>query len=160
VKVAGTTRREFVQQTALSAAALCARPLEALAAARRAFEEQQQNAAALDAAAVRKFSSQVAGHVITPETPDYDSARLMFNRAFDKHRALIVRCAGATDVACSLEFAQSQNLPLAVHAGGHNRAGFSVCDGGVVIDLSGMNHVNVDSQKHVREQRRAQWCAT
>jgi FAD/FMN-containing dehydrogenase len=58
-------------------------------------------------------------------------------------------CAGAADVARALEFAQKQNLPLAVRGGGHNRAGFSVCDGGMVIDLSGMNRVQVDAGKRV-----------
>jgi len=144
-----TTRRHFVQQTAFTAAALCASPIKAFAGSPRMFEQGEQNAAPLDAAAIRKFASQISGHVITPETPDYESARLIFNRAFDRRPALIVRCAGAPDVARALEFAQNQNLPLAVRGGGHNRAGFSVCDGGVVIDLAGMNRVDVDAGKRV-----------
>src|SRR5580692_10162757 len=144
-----TTRRQFVQQTAFAAAALCEYPIKTLAGTRRMFEAPEQNAAPLDAAAIRKLVSQISGHVITPETPDYESARLVFNRAFDRRPALIVRCAGASDVARALDFAQNQNLPLAVRGGGHNRAGFSVCDGGVVIDLSGMNRVEVDAGKRV-----------
>ena len=144
-----STRREFVRRTALAAAALCGRPFEALARARWIFEARGQNAAPPDAAAIRKLASEITGHVITPETPDYESARLIFNRAFDQRPALIVRCAGAADVARALEFAQKQNLPLAVRGGGHNRAGFSVCEGGVVIDLSGMNRVEVDAGKRV-----------
>jgi hypothetical protein len=144
-----TTRREFVQQTALAAAALYGRPIKALAESRRIFEARQQNATPLDAATIRKLVSQISGHVITPETPDYESARLIFNRAFDRRPALIVRCAGAPDVARALEFAQNQNLSLAVRGGGHNRAGFSVCDGGLVIDLSEMNRVEVDAGKRV-----------
>lgn len=58
-------------------------------------------------------------------------------------------CATASDVARALEFAQNRNLPLAVRGGGHNRAGLSVCDDGVVIDLSGMNRVEVDARKRV-----------
>ena len=143
------TRRQFVQQTALAAAALYGHPIKELAGAQRIFEAHEQNAVALDAAAIRKLVSQISGHVITPETPDYESARLLFNRAFDRRPALIVRCAGAPDVARALEFAQNQNLPLAVRGGGHNRAGFSVCDGGMVIDLSGMNRVEVDAGKRV-----------
>jgi FAD binding domain/Berberine and berberine like len=143
-----TTRRQFVQQTAFAAAALCESPIKALAGTQRMFEAREPNAAALDAAAIQKLVSQISGHVITPETPDYESARLVFNRAFDRRPALIVRCAGAPDVARALEFAQNQNLPLAVRGGGHNRAGFSVCDGGVVVDLSGMNRVEVDAGKH------------
>ena len=53
------------------------------------------------------------------------------------------------DVARALEFAQNHNLPLAVRGGGHSRAGFGVCDGGVVIDLSGMQRVEVDPGKRV-----------
>jgi FAD/FMN-containing dehydrogenase len=144
-----TTRRRFVQQTAFVAAALCGHPIKALAGARRMFEAGEQNSPPLDAAAIRKLVSQIGGHVITPESPDYESARLLFNRAFDRRPALIVRCAGGPDVARALEFAQNQNLPLAVRGGGHNRAGFSVCDGGVVIDLSAMNRVEVDAGKRV-----------
>jgi FAD binding domain/Berberine and berberine like len=147
--MAFTTRRQFVQQTAFAAAALRGSPIKALAGTRRMFEAREQNAAPLDAAATRKLVSQISGHIITPETPDYESARLVFNRAFDRRPALIVRCAGASDVARTLDFAQNQNLPLAVRGGGHNRAGFSVCDGGVVIDLSGMNRVEVDASKRV-----------
>ncbi|HEV3253462.1 MAG TPA: FAD-dependent oxidoreductase, partial [Candidatus Acidoferrales bacterium] len=147
--MARITRREFVQQTAIGAAALYGSRIEALGGARGIFEAREQNAAPLDAAAIRKLVSQVSGHVITPETPDYESARLIFNRAYDRRPAVIVRCAGAPDVARALEFAQKQNLPLAVRGGGHNRAGFSVCDDGVVIDLSGMNRVEVDAGKRV-----------
>jgi FAD binding domain/Berberine and berberine like len=147
--MARTTRRQFVQQAAFAATALYGRPIKALAGARRIFEAYEQNAAPLDAATIRKLVSQISGHVITPATPGYESARLVFNRAFDRHPALIVHCAGAPDVARALEFAQNQNLPLAVRGGGHNRAGFSVCDGGVVIDLSGMNRVEVDAGKRV-----------
>jgi hypothetical protein len=147
--MAPTTRRQFVRQMAFAAAALYGRPIEALAGTRRMFEARERNAAPLDATAIGKLVSQISGHVITPETPDYESSRLVFNRAFDRRPALIVRCAGAPDVARALEFAQNQNFPLAVRGGGHNRAGFSVCDGGVVIDLSGMNRVEVDASKRV-----------
>ncbi|HMI50393.1 MAG TPA: FAD-binding oxidoreductase [Candidatus Saccharimonadales bacterium] len=144
-----TTRRQFVQQTAFAAAALCGSPLKALAGARRMFEAREQNAAPLDPTAIRKLVSQISGHVITPETPDYESARLVFNRAFDRRPAVIVRCAGAPDVAQALEFAQTQNLPLAVRGGGHSRIGFGMCDRGVVIDLSAMKRVEVDAGKRV-----------
>jgi FAD/FMN-containing dehydrogenase len=80
---------------------------------------------------------------------DYDSARHIFNRAFDKHPALIARCANASDVARALTFAREQHLPLAVRGGGHNRAGLSVCDDGVVIDLSNLNQVEVEPHNRI-----------
>jgi hypothetical protein len=144
-----TTRRRFVQQTALAAATLYAHPIQALAEARQLFQAREQNASPLDPAAIRKLASELTGHVITPDAPDCESSRLIFNLAFDRRPALIVRCVGAPDVARAIEFAQNRNLLLAVRGGGHSRAGFSLCDGGVVIDLSGMNRVQVDAGKRV-----------
>jgi FAD/FMN-containing dehydrogenase len=144
------TRRRFVQQTAVSAAAaLYGRPMNALAGPRLIFEERGQTGARLDAAAIRKLASEVTGHMITPEAANYESSRLVENRAYDRHPTLIVRCASASDVARTLDFAQKQNLPLAVRAGGHSAAGFGVCDEGVVIDLSGMKRIEVDVDKRV-----------
>src|SRR5581483_4277662 len=142
-----TTRRQFVQQTELTAAVLYGQPVRARL--KDIAEGPGQNPAPVDAASIRKLASRINGHVITPEAGEYEAARLVFNRAFDRHPALIVRCAGSSDVARALDFAQARNLPLAVRAGGHSRVGFSMCDGGVVIDLSAMKRVDVDPAKRV-----------
>ncbi len=120
-----------------------------MGAPRWLFGVNKENGDPLDAEAIRKLASYITGHVITPETSEYGAARSIFNLAFDRRPAVIVRCASASDVARTLEFAQTQNLPLAVRAGGHSRLGFGMCDGGVVIDLSAMNGVEVDSGKRV-----------
>src|SRR5215469_8979122 len=143
------SRRHFVRQTAFAAAGLCGRPIEAFAAAWPILETGEQNAAPFDAAAIHKLTAEITGQVITPEVSGYESARLIFNRAFDLHPALIVRCADSLDVARVLEFAQSQKAQLAVRGGGHSRLGYAMCDGGVVVDLSGMNRVEVDARKRV-----------
>jgi hypothetical protein len=144
-----TTRRKFVKQVAFAAAALEGRPIAALRNASKILQSRLQAASSLDATAIQKLASEITGRVIPVNAPDYESSRLVFNRAFDQRPALIVRCAGANDVARSLEFAQHLSLPLAVRGGGHRRAGFGVCDGGVVIDLSGMKRVEVDKDKRV-----------
>ena len=143
------SRREFIQQTAFAAASLYRCPVEAIAKAKRMLETGQGNAASFDAAAVRKLASEIAGHVITPDASEYESARLVENRAFDRRPAIIVRCANSSDVARALDFCQRPNLPVAVRGGGHSAAGYGVCDGGVVIDLSGMKRVEVDARKRV-----------
>jgi hypothetical protein len=74
--MAPTTRRQFVQQTALAAAAIYGSPINLLGAGRQIFGGREQNAAPVDAAAIRKLTSQISGHVITPEAPDYESSRL------------------------------------------------------------------------------------
>ena len=141
------TRRQFVQQTALAAAALYRRPvgypLKDIA------EGPEQNPAPVDAASIRKLASRINGQVITQGAAEYESARLVFNRAFDRRPAVIVRCAGPSDVARALDFAQTKDLPLAVRGGGHSRVGFGMCDGGVVIDFSGMKRVEVNTVKRV-----------
>lgn len=143
------TRRGFIQQTALGATALYECRSKVLADVQRRFESHEQNAAPLDSAAIRRLGSTIVGSVITPDGSEYEAARLIFNRAFDLHPAVIVRCAGLSDVVRALEFAQRQKVPLAVHGGGHSRLGFGMCDGGVVIDLSAMKRVEVDAGKRV-----------
>jgi FAD/FMN-containing dehydrogenase len=142
-----TTRRQFVQQAALAAAALYRRPVGSLL--KDLAEGPRQNAAPVDAASIQKLVSGINGRVITPEAAEYESARLVFNRAFDRRPAVIVRCVGPSDVARALDFAQTRNLPLAVRSGGHSRVGFGMCDGGMVIDLSGMKRVEVNTVKRV-----------
>ena len=129
------TRKQFVQQVAFTAAAVYGRSIKMLSGARPIFGAREQNAPPLNAAAVRKLASEISGRVITPEASDYGSSRLVENRAFDRHPALIVRCASPSDVVRTLDFAQRQSLPLAVRGGGHSAAGYGACDGGVVIDL-------------------------
>ena len=142
------TRRHFVRQTAF-AAALCGRPLWARGESPWFFNADKLNGAPADPQTIRKLASQIVGQVITPEAVDYDAARSIFNLAYDRRPAVIVRCGGPSDVARALDFAQAQHLPVAVRAGGHSRLGFGMCDGGVVVDLSAMKRVEVDPGKRV-----------
>ena len=144
------TRRQFVKQASIASAALCAvETSPILGAFAQSTGHPEAEFKAPNSAAMRAFASRISGHVITPGVPEYDAARIVFNRAFDRHPAMIVRCANASDVARSLEFAQVQKLPLAIRGGGHSRAGFGVCDGGVVIDLSRMARAEIDDTRRV-----------
>jgi hypothetical protein len=146
--MAPITRRRLAQLTA-AASAFWGCQLSALGGSRGLFNAGKQDVTPIEAEAIRKLSSSIVGRVITPEGSDYDAARSIFNQAFDRHPAVIVRCAGPSDVARTLEFARTRQLPLAVRAGGHSRLGFGMCDGGVVIDLSAMKRVAVDTDKRV-----------
>lgn len=142
-------RREFIQHAGASLAALGAYPFAARTANSGTPDTRSQTIPPFDVGATRSLASKIDGHLVTPEGPNYESARLVFNRAFNRHPALIIYCASASDVARGLEFAQNSNLPIAVRGGGHNRAGLSTCDNGVVLDLSGMNQVTVDVASRV-----------
>jgi hypothetical protein len=56
---------------------------------------------------------------------------------------LILRPAGAEEVAEALAFARKQDVPLAIRSGGHGISGRSTNDGGIVIDLGRLNRVEV-----------------
>jgi FAD/FMN-containing dehydrogenase len=98
----------------------------------------------LGEATVAELRSAIAGTVTLPGDPDYEAARRIWNHAIDRNPAMIVRCTGTADVVAGVRFARSEGLPIAVRGGKHSVAGFSTCDDGVVLDLSGMNAVNVD----------------
>jgi len=144
-----TTRRQFIRRTAVAAAFLSGLPTGTRAGAGGAFPPPERSAATVDPAAIRRLASGLTGRLITPEAPEYESSRLVFNRAFDLRPALIVRCGSASDVTRTLDFGQKHDLPLAVRGGGHSRLGYGMCDGGVVIDLSAMKRVEVGAGKRV-----------
>jgi hypothetical protein len=89
------------------------------------------------------------GELIRPGDIGYDKARRVWNGAIDKYPALICRCADRSDITRALEFAHQHDLPVAVRSGGHSFSGYSVCDGGIVIDLSRMKGIRVDPVKRV-----------
>ena len=84
------------------------------------------------------------GEVLFPGTPAYDAARTVWNGMIDHHPALIVRCATVTDVVTAVRMARERELEIGVRCGGHNIAGHAVPDGGLMIDLTGLDRVTVD----------------
>lgn len=109
--------------------------------------------AVLREAAIAELSDALRGELLRPGQEDYDRARSIWNGLVDKHPALIARCAAADDVAHSVRFAREHELGLAVRGGGHNIAGKSVCDGGLMVDLSPMKGVHIDpGRRTVRAQ--------
>ena len=89
--------------------------------------------------------AQLNGDLITPGDPNYDEARQVFFKGFDKRPLAVARVAGADDVAAVVNAAREGGIELAVRSGGHSRAGYGTVDGGLVIDLSGMDGVEIDS---------------
>ena len=98
---------------------------------------------AIDPAAV--LAERLTGEVITADHPEYETARRVWNGMIDKRPAAIARCADADDVATAVRYATEHGLPLAVRGGGHNVAGTSLVDDGLVIDLSAMRGVHLDA---------------
>jgi FAD/FMN-containing dehydrogenase len=84
------------------------------------------------------------GQIIGPDDGNYEEAREVFNGMIDRRPAVIARCANRDDVVLAVGFARDHGLLLAVRGGGHNGAGLGTCDGGLVVDLSGLKDISVD----------------
>jgi len=101
----------------------------------------------LEKAAINELADSLSGSVLLSGHPSYDNVRKIWNGMHDKHPALIARCTNARDISHAVTFARERELLVAVRGGGHSWPGKSVCDGGLMIDLSLMNSVDVDPDK-------------
>jgi hypothetical protein len=108
------------------------------------MSQSQPIEAAIGDEAVAGFATRMRGACFTPGDAGYDDARIVWNGSIDKRPAVIARCSGVADVIDAVNFARANDLLVAVRGGGHNVAGNSVCDGGIVIDLGAMNAARVD----------------
>ncbi|HEX5993814.1 MAG TPA: FAD-binding oxidoreductase [Jiangellales bacterium] len=94
--------------------------------------------------AFQRFRGAFRGALLRPDEEGYDEARRVWNGAIDRKPALIARCAGSDDVVAAVRFAREYDLFVSVRGGGHSVAGYGVCDGGLMIDLSLLKAVRVD----------------
>jgi FAD/FMN-containing dehydrogenase len=91
---------------------------------------------------ISDLRSAFGGKVIAPGDDDYDAARTIFPGGFDRHPALIVRVAGAPDVARVFDLAREKDLGVSVRGGGHTP--LCVADGAIMIDLRSLTGIDID----------------
>ena len=87
---------------------------------------------------------QFKGDLLRPGQSGFEDARVIWNGMVARTPALIARCADISDVQNVIRAASETGILTAVRCGGHSLAGFSTCDGGLVIDLTRMRQVTVD----------------
>lgn len=111
-----------------------------------------------DEAALRALRQLMGDRVLAPGTAGYEEARQIWNGRFDRRPGAIARCGDTADVKKVVDAARERHLLVAVRSGGHDYAGNSMCDGGLVIDLSAMTRVTVDADaRSVRVEPAARW---
>ena len=103
---------------------------------------------------ISNLRASLNGKVIGSDDARYDDVRRVFFTGFDRRPAAIVRVGDASDVARVVTLARETGVELAVRSGGHSRAGYGTSEGGIVLDLSAMNAVEVDADG------RAAWAQT
>lgn len=86
----------------------------------------------------------VDGTVSSPGDPTYDEAVHIWNADIDRRPAVVAGCTSPADVAAALGVARSHGLAVSIRGGGHSYAGYALCDGGVMVDLTPLKDVTVD----------------
>src|SRR5438270_7117337 len=103
----------------------------------------------LDETALAELQGGFRGEITGRNDPTYDEHRKVWNGSIDRRPAVVARCAGADDVVAALRLAREDGLAIAVRSGGHSFPGLSVCDDGLVVDLSLMKGIRVDPAARV-----------
>jgi FAD/FMN-containing dehydrogenase len=109
------------------------------------MERTSPSAGAIDDRTLQELQSGFQGRLVRRGDADYDQVRAVFNGMIDRYPTLIASCTTSNDVVAAVNFARKHGLTVAVRGGGHNGGGLGTCDGGLVIDLSPMNSVEVDA---------------
>lgn len=98
----------------------------------------------LEAEAIPTLDAKLSGGAYRAGEPEFEEARTLWNGMVHTTPALVLRCMGTADVVSAMRFVRERGLLFSVKGAGHNIAGKSLCEGGVVIDLSHMKGIHVD----------------
>ena len=96
-----------------------------------------------------KLRETLYGRVIAPGDAEYDEARTTFYGGYDRRPMAIIRPTNVNEVALVISLARDNGLDLAVRSGGHSVAGHCVSDGGLVLDLAGMQALDIDPDRRI-----------
>ena len=96
-------------------------------------------------AAAKELRAIMQGKVVLPGDAEYEGARRVWNGVVNREPALIALCETVQDIRAAVREARAQGLPLSVRGGGHDWAGRALRHNGLVIDLTRMRQVQVDT---------------
>jgi FAD/FMN-containing dehydrogenase len=105
----------------------------------------------LDSGLIQNLRNDFHGELVTPSDSNYDSDRRVWNGMIDKRPGLIAKCSNTSDVVACVNFSRDHDVLVSVRGGGHNYAGKSVCNDGLVIDLSRMKKIRIDPKEQTAD---------
>lgn len=116
--------------------------------------------AASDASAVTETSvsgphgakcpeAKLTGRIVRPHDPGYTDARLGWDQLFSHYPLVIVFAQNTQDVVNALTWARQNDVALRIRSGRHSLEGWSNVDSGLVIDISELKSVHIDSAARV-----------
>ncbi|WP_245837338.1 FAD-dependent oxidoreductase [Virgibacillus phasianinus] len=93
--------------------------------------------------------TELTGRIIRRGDPGYPEARKNFNLYYSKFPEAIVFCEEEKDVLNALKYVRESKVPFRVRSGRHSYQNFSLLDNGIVIDISELNAIKVDTSKDI-----------
>ena len=105
--------------------------------------------AATKADPLQRLRSSVQGAVIEKNTPYYEPWRqsmIWQYRKFERFPDLIVQARSEDDVVAAVNFARETGVKITTRSGGHSWSGCYLRDGGVLLDVSRFQQVNMDTK--------------
>src|SRR6185503_16391409 len=99
----------------------------------------------LDDSHLDALGSDLDGSLLRPDDDGYAESVSLWNGMITKRPAIVARAASVDDVVRTVRFSADHDVELSIRGGGHNIAGLALCDGGVTLDMSGRNAVEVDA---------------
>ena len=99
--------------------------------------------------ALAGLKTRLRGPVFTSAEAAYEESRTLWNAMIDRKPALVVRPLGTADVIACVQFAREHDLLLSIKGGGHNIAGLAAADGAMMLDMSLMRGVWVDTNREI-----------
>jgi FAD/FMN-containing dehydrogenase len=100
--------------------------------------------AEVEDSALHALAADIDGTLLRPDDEAYASSVALWNGMITKRPALVVRAESVEDVRRAVAFAAERDLQLSIRGGGHNIAGLALSDGGLTLDMSARNAVEVD----------------
>ncbi|MGW1727532.1 FAD-binding oxidoreductase [Streptomyces sp. NPDC002306] len=142
-----TSRRNVLKVTAAAGAGAVVVPGTAAAAV--AAEVPADPAAAEAVESARCKPAKLTGRIVRPNDPDYAEASLGWDELFVHYPLVIVYVQNTQDVVNALTWARQHNVALRVRSGGHSLEGWSNVDNGLVIDVSELKSVHIDTAARI-----------
>jgi FAD/FMN-containing dehydrogenase len=89
--------------------------------------------------------AQLTGRIVRPQDPGYASASLGWDELFVRYPLVIVFAQETQDVVNALTWSRQNDVALRVRSGRHSLEGWSNVDNGIVIDVSELKSVQIDT---------------
>ncbi|MFA7768721.1 FAD-binding oxidoreductase [Streptomyces sp. NRRL S-448] len=93
--------------------------------------------------------AKLTGRIVRPDDAGYTNARLGWDQLFSHYPLVIVFAQNTQDVVNALTWARQNDVAVRVRSGRHSLEGWSNVDNGLVIDISELKSVHIDSAARI-----------